>query len=215
MLLRTLILAVRLLDVSFQSAGISRATASEGSILPGRPMPIVIAVTVSAGHSLGLVRSHLSVSLDLADSDLASTSNMPLLSTSKATLLIGEGSWAISNPMPLVVLARKIWQSADTTNLSCYKQSTVGTLPFLASGPLAAAPRPHAHDAAVTALDTGLAHHDGLGHLADLDAGQANDSDHGLAVSLAVLLPPVRNLVFVQPGADGVDLASSRHRHRQ
>jgi len=112
MLLRTLILAVRLLDVSFQSAGISRATASEGSILPGRPMPIVIAITVSAGHSLRLIGSNLSIRLDLANSHLASTSDVSLLSTPKTTLLISEGSFAISNPMPLIVLARKSWESA-------------------------------------------------------------------------------------------------------
>jgi len=102
-----------------------------------------------------------------------------------------------------------------TTNLSCYKQSTVGTPPSLASGPLAAAPRRRAPDAAAIALDTGLARHTNLAHRVDLDDGQANDSDHDLAVSLAVLLPPVRNLVFVQRAADGVDLASSRLRHRQ
>ena len=112
MLLCILILAVRLLDVSFQSAGISRATDSEGSILSGRPMPIVVAVTVSACHTLRLIRSNLSISLDLTNSNLTSTSNMSLLSTPKTTLLISEGGWAISNPMPLTVLARKSWEYA-------------------------------------------------------------------------------------------------------
>jgi len=61
----------------------------------------------------------------------------------------------------------------------------------------------------VNALDNGLAHRE------DLDGGQANDYDHGLAVSPAIPLPLVRNLVFVRLAADGVDLAFSRLPHLQ
>jgi len=74
-------------------------------------MPIVIAVTVSAGHSLRLIGRNLSISLDLANSNLTSTGNMSLLSTSKAALLISEGGRAISNPMALIILARKSRES--------------------------------------------------------------------------------------------------------